>query len=168
MVGVVEESPGLAHAREMGLKTTAEGGRYAANHGWRRCANRFLYHLCLCSRRKLSQSEWERRPDDRLFMEDFMKKIQAGMTACLFMVLPVNVYLADQSVTPGFNQKIPEEIMTADSVDTRIGELNFYDGIPTAETLDKVYDNLDFIRGVDVFLNFITPSHVYWGYSYRL
>ena len=36
----------------------------------------------------------------------------------------------------------------------------FYDGIPTQETLDKVYDNLDFIRGVDVFMNFIPANSV--------
>lgn len=65
-----------------------------------------------------------------------------------------------QEVTTGFNQKIPEEIMTPDKVETRIGELKFYDGIPTKETLEKVYDNLDFIRGIDVFMNFIPATSV--------
>ncbi|QFU24237.1 DUF1254 domain-containing protein [Shewanella eurypsychrophilus] len=67
---------------------------------------------------------------------------------------------SDKDVTPGFNQKIPEEIMTPNRVETRIGELNFYDGIPTDETLTKVYDNLDFVRGIDVFLNFIPATSV--------
>ncbi|MBL4797599.1 MAG: DUF1254 domain-containing protein [Oleispira sp.] len=62
--------------------------------------------------------------------------------------------------TPGFNQSIPTEIMTPNKVETSIGDLNFYDGIPTKETLKKVYDNLDFIRGVDVFLNFIPANSV--------
>ena len=31
-------------------------------------------------------------------------------------------------VTPGFNQKIPDEIMTPNKVKTRIGDLDFYDG----------------------------------------
>lgn len=66
----------------------------------------------------------------------------------------------DKEVTPGFNQKIPEQIMTPNKVETRIGELNFYDGIPTEETLTKVYDNLDFVRGIDVFLNFIPATSV--------
>jgi hypothetical protein len=60
--------------------------------------------------------------------------------------------------TPGFNQKIPEKIMTPDKVETRIGALNFVDGVPTAETAQKVYDNLDFIRGTEVFLNFIPAA----------
>ncbi len=44
---------------------------------------------------------------------------------------------------------------TPDSVQTRIGNLEFFDGFPTAATTRTVYDNLDFLRGVEVFLNFI-------------
>ena len=62
--------------------------------------------------------------------------------------------------TPGFDYKIPEEIMTPNKVKTSIGELHFYDGIPTDDTLSKVYDNLDFIRGIDVFLNFIPATSI--------
>ena len=53
-----------------------------------------------------------------------------------------------QEPTPGFNTKIPESIMTPDTVKTRIGTLKFFDGIPTKETSALVYDNLDFLRGV--------------------
>jgi hypothetical protein len=58
-----------------------------------------------------------------------------------------------QEPTPGFNTKIPESIMTPDKVKTRIGTLEFFDGIPTAETAVLVYDHLDFLRGVETFLN---------------
>ncbi len=60
--------------------------------------------------------------------------------------------------TPGFNQKIPPAIMTPDSVQTRIGTLKFFDGFPTTETTRLVFDNLDFLRGVEVFLNFIPAA----------
>ncbi|MCK5188676.1 MAG: DUF1254 domain-containing protein [Methylococcales bacterium] len=73
---------------------------------------------------------------------------------------PTSITSANNKVTPGFNYKIPEQIMTPNKVKTRIGDLNFYDGIPTQETLDKVYDNLDFVRGVDVFLNFIPATSI--------
>ena len=63
-----------------------------------------------------------------------------------------------QAPTPGYNQKIPEQIMTPDSVETRLGTLNFVDGVPTSETTMLVYDNLDFVRGVEVFLNFIPAT----------
>ena len=48
---------------------------------------------------------------------------------------------------------IPPEITTPDSVETRLGTLKFFDGLPDKDTVEKVYDNLDFMRGVDVFLN---------------
>lgn len=62
--------------------------------------------------------------------------------------------------TPGFNHTIPEQIMTPNTVNTRIGDLHFYDGMPDKVTLAKVFDNLDFIRGIDVFLNFIPASSI--------
>ncbi len=55
--------------------------------------------------------------------------------------------------TPGYNNKIPESIMTPDKVKTRIGTLEFFDGIPTKKTAALLYDNLDFLRGVETFLN---------------
>jgi hypothetical protein len=61
-------------------------------------------------------------------------------------------------VTPGYNTPIPSKIMTPDRVETRIGTLNFFDGLPTKETAEKVFDNLDFMRGVEVFLNFIPAT----------
>ncbi|MGA8502157.1 MAG: hypothetical protein WB683_11455 [Candidatus Sulfotelmatobacter sp.] len=48
---------------------------------------------------------------------------------------------------------IPPDITTPDSVETRLGTLRFFDGFPDKVTVEKAYDNLDFMRGVDVFLN---------------
>ena len=62
--------------------------------------------------------------------------------------------------TPGYNTKIPEYIMTPDKVETRIGTLEFFDGIPTKETATLLYDNLDFLRGVETFLNGIPATSV--------
>ena len=43
--------------------------------------------------------------------------------------------------------------MTPDTVETRIGTLRFFDGIPTKQTAPLVFDSLDFHRGVETFLN---------------
>jgi hypothetical protein len=48
---------------------------------------------------------------------------------------------------------IPESIITPDSVETRLGTLKFTDGFPDDATVQKVYDNLDFMNGVQAFLN---------------
>jgi hypothetical protein len=54
---------------------------------------------------------------------------------------------------PNYNTPIPDSITTPDVVETRIGKLEFFDGLPNRETSAKVWDNLDFMRGVEVFLN---------------
>ena len=48
---------------------------------------------------------------------------------------------------------IPPAITTPGKVDSRIGTLDFRDGMPSQATLDKVYDNLDFTHAVEAFLN---------------
>jgi hypothetical protein len=53
-----------------------------------------------------------------------------------------------QSDTP-----IPPSLTTPDLFDTSIGTLHFRDGVADQATADKVYDQLDFQRGVSAFLN---------------
>ena len=60
---------------------------------------------------------------------------------------------ADTAPKMKMTTPIPDSIITLESVDTRIGKLNFFDGFPDDATSEKIYDNLDFMRGVDAFLN---------------
>lgn len=53
---------------------------------------------------------------------------------------------------------IPEKIQTPDRVDTRIGSLEFSDGFPTAATAERLFDHLDFVRAVEVFLQCIPAA----------
>ena len=55
---------------------------------------------------------------------------------------------------------IPDSIITPRSVDTRIGKLNFFDGYPDDATSKKIYDNLDFMRGVETFLSAMPGASV--------
>jgi hypothetical protein len=48
---------------------------------------------------------------------------------------------------------IPGSITTPDQVETRLGVLEFFDGLPTAATADLLHEHLAFIRGVEAFLN---------------
>jgi hypothetical protein len=47
---------------------------------------------------------------------------------------------------------IPADITTPDSVQTRLGTLRFFDGVPDQATVEMCYDNLDFQRAVQAFL----------------
>jgi hypothetical protein len=47
---------------------------------------------------------------------------------------------------------IPQSITSPNQVETRIGTLKFFDGFPEKATIEKVYDNLDFQRGLQAYL----------------
>ncbi len=56
---------------------------------------------------------------------------------------------------------IPPEITTPDVVESRIGTLNFKNGMPDQASMDKVWDNLDFSRAVNVYLNTLPAVSLY-------
>lgn len=56
---------------------------------------------------------------------------------------------------------IPTSITTPDRVETRLGTLTFSDGFPDDATVQKVYDNLDFQRGVQAFLSSLPAASLY-------
>lgn len=68
--------------------------------------------------------------------------------------------MANQEPTPSYNTHIPAKIMTPDQVETRLGTLKFFDGLPSKETAEIVFDNLDFMRGVETFLNGIPATSI--------
>lgn len=56
---------------------------------------------------------------------------------------------------------VPESITTPDQVETSIGTLEFWDGVPSEETAQKVYDNLDFTRALNSFNNSFRGASAY-------
>ena len=54
-----------------------------------------------------------------------------------------------------------ESISTPNAVETAIGTLEFFDGVPTDATVETVYDNLDRMRGVTAFLDNVGALSVY-------
>ena len=58
--------------------------------------------------------------------------------------------------------EIPASILTPDSVETRLGTLRFFDGLPDEETVRTVYDNLDFQRAVQAYLAGLPAADI-WG-----
>jgi hypothetical protein len=79
-------------------------------------------------------------------MKQFISLIAVILACATLAFLP---RLAMTQTTPG----IPPAITTPDKVESRIGTLEFKDGAPSAETVEKVYDTLNFTRGLDAFLN---------------
>jgi hypothetical protein len=56
---------------------------------------------------------------------------------------------------------IPPAITTPDKVETNIGTLEFKDGAPNAATVQKVRDSLDYVRGVDAFMNSLSGASAF-------
>ncbi len=56
---------------------------------------------------------------------------------------------------------IPKSITAPEQLDTSIGKLRFFDGVPTGNTVQTVYDYLDRSRAVNVFLNSIPAMSMY-------
>jgi len=64
-------------------------------------------------------------------------------------------------VPEGYRTIIPPEIMTPDRVETGfLGVLDFDDGRPSEETAAKLFDHLLYLRGVEVFLNWMPAGSI--------
>ncbi len=80
-----------------------------------------------------------------------MTKILLSSTLALSLLLSAGV-AKETTRTYKNTTVIPAGILTPDKVQTSIGELNYFDGVPTKETAQNVFDYLDRARGVDAFL----------------
>ena len=65
----------------------------------------------------------------------------------------MSLALATAIHTANAQAPIPPSITTPDKVETRVGALEFKDGMPGKATLDKVYDHLDFTHAYEAFVN---------------
>ena len=56
---------------------------------------------------------------------------------------------------------IPESVSTPNNVQTSIGNLDFFDGVPSKGTVKIAYDFLDKVHGVKAFLSMIPSMSIY-------
>ncbi len=63
---------------------------------------------------------------------------------------------------PQYKANVPASATTPDKVRTELlGDLDFFDGMPSQETVTKAYDFLDTARGAEAFLNGIPAASIY-------
>jgi hypothetical protein len=82
-----------------------------------------------------------------------MTLVQMMRTGALAATVVFITACAQTAPTMKMKTPVPASISTPDSVETPFGTLKFRDGFPDDATTQKVYDNLDYLRGVDAFLN---------------
>jgi hypothetical protein len=79
----------------------------------------------------------------------------------LFAILLVNAALS-HAQSPKYAADAPESILTPDKVQTKLlGELEFFDGMPSEGTVRKSYDFIDTARAAEAFLNGIPAASTY-------
>jgi hypothetical protein len=81
-------------------------------------------------------------------------RLPAAAIICTILALP-HLAIAQTATA------IPPAITTPDKIETQIGTLEFRDGAPTAATAQKVRDSLDYIRGVDAFMNSLSGASAF-------
>jgi hypothetical protein len=71
--------------------------------------------------------------------------------------LVAGVFLHWLALSASAQAQVSEEtvrsLSTPDKVESRLGTLEFKDGAPTVQTVEKVYDTLDFTHALDAYLN---------------
>lgn len=91
-------------------------------------------------------------------------KVTAGRSFLVAAVTGALVvaWTAAQADPPTFKAQVPPAIETPDKVHTELlGDLEFFDGMPSKETVRKAYDFLDLSRGAEAFLDGIPAASVY-------
>jgi hypothetical protein len=81
-----------------------------------------------------------------------MKPIHS-MSALSVTILVAALFTGDSNTLAQSAAAIPPSLVTPDTVESRIGTLDFKDGMPGKDTLAKVYDNLDFTHAFEAFVN---------------
>jgi hypothetical protein len=84
-----------------------------------------------------------------------------SVNVSLFAILVMLTKVDAQQVRYKMTTDIPASITTPDVVETSLGTLRFFDGFPDSTTVQKVYDNLDFQRGVQSFLRSLPAASLY-------
>ena len=80
-----------------------------------------------------------------------MKKVMTA--AMVAVVLAAGTMSAAEPPKMKMTTEIPEGISTPDKVETRVGNFDLRDGIPSKESIENVYDYLDFHNGVQAYLS---------------
>lgn len=83
--------------------------------------------------------------------------------AIMALVVSVHVLSAHEArAEPTYAADVPDGLVTPDVVKTEtLGNLEFFDGMPKAETVERLYDNLDLIRGVTASLDGLQVASLY-------
>ena len=90
--------------------------------------------------------------------------VVAGLMATSLTTLaaqPPKIKMITQQPEMKMTIPIPQNITTPAKVESAIGTLEFFDGIPIGDTKDKVYDYVDRARAVQIYISMMPAVSTY-------
>src|SRR5512137_1034951 len=90
-------------------------------------------------------------------------RLKVLLAAMAFMVMGSTAAMAQMLSGPPANPQyknstsMPPGVAMPDKLETSIGTLTFFDGVPDKASTEKIYDNLDFQRAVQAYLLGLPP-----------
>ena len=91
-------------------------------------------------------------------MKRFFSSCSFALATTLFCAASGSVLQAAEIRPKNYNTPIPVDVLTPDSVRTRVGTFNYFDGFPDAETKRLARRQVDLGRGIQTFLNFMPAA----------
>ena len=80
-------------------------------------------------------------------VKSLVTAVTAGVVGLLVISLAATLWAQQRKYE--MTTETPANVLIPDEVETRLGTLEFFDGVPTEETAAKVWDQLDFQRAVE-------------------
>ena len=78
-------------------------------------------------------------------------KIKSSIATALMLILANGSWA--EPIKMEMTTEIPLGITTPDTIETQLGELNFFDGVPDEQTAEKVYNLLDFHHALQAYMS---------------
>ena len=85
-------------------------------------------------------------------------RFPSAVLSALFLACSGSALHAADVAPKGYNTPIPVDVLTPDTVKTRLGTFKYFDGFPDDETMRKARRQVDLGRGVQTFLNFMPAA----------
>jgi hypothetical protein len=86
--------------------------------------------------------------------------MKRSATALVFLAIGASLVIVRPAAAQA-GSAIPPSLVTPDKVETRIGRLEFKDGVPTLESAQKVRDTLDFTQALNAYNNSFGGASAY-------
>jgi len=86
--------------------------------------------------------------------------MKRSATAIVFLAIGASLVIVRPAAAQA-GSAIPPSLVTPDKVETRIGRLEFKDGVPTLESAQKVRDTLDFTQALNAYNNSFGGASAY-------